>query len=93
MCTRLRCSAAEVVGHAECEVEALRPVQPGVAHGFVAQAQVFVAEFMAATEALGHIIAREFDVDTASPRPYSVVGIEEAVDLGQDVVEVPCLAA
>src|SRR6266536_1287986 len=52
-------------GHRERQIERLAPVQARVTGGLVAQCEVFRGDLMASADALGDVVAGEFDVDAA----------------------------
>src|SRR5690349_6930240 len=85
--------SAQQLTDAEREVEALAPVEPGVADRLVAVVEIGVGEVVAAAEALGDVLAGELDVHAAGPRSLSRMGGEEVGDLREDVVEPAGLAA
>src|SRR5690348_18445218 len=81
------------VSDAEGQVQGLTAVEPGVARGLVPLAQVGFGDVLAAADALGDVVAGEFDVDAARVRAERAVHLEEARDLVEDIVEVPGLVA
>src|SRR5439155_10779997 len=74
-------SATEEFGHLERQIERLASVEPRVAAGLVALLEVVAEHFVAATEALGDVLAGELDVHTARPHVSGVTGGEEPVQL------------
>jgi cellulose synthase (UDP-forming) len=85
-------SGPQELGDPEGEVERLAGVEPGVAHGLVAGAQVGVEDLLGAAEALGDVVAGELDVHPAGPGADGLVCPEEPGDLGHHGVEMACLA-
>jgi hypothetical protein len=85
--------AAVQVGDAESQVEGLAAVEAGIARGLVAVAQVALGDGLAAADALGHVVAGEFDVNAAGIGAECAVHLEESGYLVQHVVEIPGLAA
>ena len=79
--------------HAEGQVERLAGVQPGVARRRVAGIEVHLEDLLGSTEALGHVVPGQLDVQPAGPGPFVTVDVEEGAQLGEDVVETPGLAA
>src|SRR5438552_14507759 len=83
----------EALGDPERQLERLLDVQPRVARGLVATAEVGDGEFGGAADALRDVVAGELDVQAAWMRPQAGVDVEEAVDLVDDAVEVAGLHA
>ncbi len=72
---------------------AWRGVEAGIARRGVAHVKLLFEDVPEAAEALGDVVSGELDVHTSGPGPDLAVDGEEPLDLGQDVVEVPGLAA
>src|SRR4051794_33311412 len=89
----LRSRAAEHLDHEERELERLLGVQPRIAGGLVARAELQVRDLLRAAEALGDVLAGVLDVDPARVRAEPLVDLEEALDLVHDAVEVAGLVA
>src|SRR5689334_22020043 len=83
---------AHQLGHAEREVERLACVQSRVAERHVAGIELRLLHILGTAEALGHVVARELEMDAAGPRPGLPVRGEEALDLAEHRVEVTRLA-
>ena len=81
------------LGDPERQLQRLLDVQPRVAGGLVAAAEVGVGELGGAAEALGDVVAGQLDVQAAGLGAQLGVHVEEAVDLVDDPVEVPGLDA
>ncbi len=80
-------------GHHEGEVERLAPVEARVTSGLVALVQMLLGDLVAATDALGDVVAGEFDVDPAGMGAQLPVHLEEASHLIEHIVESPGLMA
>src|SRR5206468_2726734 len=83
--------ATHQLGDAEREVERLARVQPWVAERHVTQAQILFEHLFGAAETFGHVLACEFEMNSAGPGPLLPVRREEAFDLSHHRVEVTCL--
>ena len=81
------------LGDAERELERLLDVQPRVARGLVAAAQVGRGQLGGAADALGDVVAGQLDVQAARMGAQRGVHVEEPVHLVDDPVEVPGLDA
>src|SRR5262245_9443066 len=88
---QLHLSASNELREMERQVERLAGVQAGIAHRFVPAGEILAADRFGSAEALRHVVARQFDVDTPGPRVVGAARLEEAANLGHDIVEVPRL--
>ena len=68
-------------GHVEGHLQGLLRVQPGVAEGVVAAAQVRGQHIRASTQALSHIVPRHLQVNASWHCAQVIVHIEEGLDL------------
>lgn len=83
---------AQQFGHAKCQVDTLTCVEPGIAHGLVAEAQLVIGEFFRSAEALGHVVAGQLNVNATRPGSQPVVNLEEPADFLLDRAEMSGLA-
>ncbi len=77
-------------GDTECQVERLAAVEAGVARGLVPVRQVAFRDGLPAADAFGDVVAGELDVEATWVGAERAVHLEEAGDLVQHVIEVPC---
>ena len=91
--TTFELGRAHELGEAEGEVERLARVQPRIAERHVAGGKLFLEDGFGAAEALGHVLARELEVDAPRPDPLGAARGEEALDLVHDRVEAAGLHA
>ena len=68
-------------------------VQTRVTQGLVAVSQCCLVDSVGAAQALGHVVAGHFHVDTAGERTQGLVHLEEAANLVEHVVEAAGLVA
>ena len=66
---RVELGRAHELGEAEGEVERLARVQPRIAERHVPRGKLLLEDGFGAAEALGHVLARELEVDAAPARP------------------------
>src|SRR5699024_11239033 len=79
----------EHLGDEVGQLERLLGVESRIARGLVPTLEVQIRDVLGAAEALGDVLSRELDVDTAGVRTEGVVHLEEALDLVDDPIEVP----
>ena len=85
--------SAEHLRDEERQLQRLLGVQPRVARGLVAAAEVGVGDLLRAAEALGDVLAGHLDMDAAGMGAQRRVHLEEALYLVDDAVEVAGLVA
>jgi len=68
-------------------------VQTGIAERLVAHREIGFVDLLRTSQALGHVVTGEFDVDAARVGSGGVMGLEESLDLVDNVVEAPRLVA
>jgi hypothetical protein len=58
----------------------------------VTHIEIGIGEIVSAAETFGHIVAREFNVNSARPCTFGAVRCNEASDFANDFIEVTGLA-
>src|SRR6266545_536565 len=91
--TAIGSGGAHELGDPEGEIERLTGVEARVAEAHVPRVELPLLDVLGPSEALGHILPRELEVDAAGPGPLSPVGREETLDLPEHRVEVARLPA
>src|SRR5487761_2040875 len=84
---------AEQLCDAEREVDGLACVEARIARRRVAEGQMLLEDVLYTSTALGDVITREFDMNSAWPGSLLLMHGEEPSNLSEHVIEVPGLAA
>src|SRR5271163_470425 len=83
----------ERLGDQEGELDRLGTVQPRIAAGVVASGEVDLADRLRAAGAFGDVLAGQLEMHAAGIGALGAVDLEEALELGQDAVELAGLVA
>ena len=79
----------QLLGDEEGEFQRLLGIQPRVAEGLVAVAEIVLREAARAADAFGDVLAGHFHMRAAGDGALRRVEVEEGFQLGDDVVEAP----